>query len=58
MGLTDIPLFSVTTTDFELNKPEHVSNLHLLADDLNAGIIVIDTLSGCLPGVDENSAES
>jgi hypothetical protein len=57
MGLADIPLYSVTTTDFELKNPAHIDHVHDLADDLAAGVIVIDTLSGCLTGVNENSAE-
>lgn len=57
MGLADVPLYSVTTTDFELKNPEHIDQVHDLADDLGVGVIVIDTLSGCLTGVNENSAE-
>jgi RecA-family ATPase len=57
MGLADIPLYSVNTTDFELKNPEHIDHVHDLADDLGAGVIVIDTLSGCLTGINENSAE-
>lgn len=57
LGLSDIPLFSITTTDFELKNPDHIKNLYWLADDLNTDVIVIDTLSGCLTGINENSAE-
>ena len=57
LGRRDVPLFSITSTDFELANPEHIKNLHLLADSLSAEVIVIDTLSGCLAGVNENSAE-
>jgi hypothetical protein len=56
LKLQDVPLFSITTTDFELSNPSHIRNLHLVADELGAEVIVIDTLSGCLAGVNENDA--
>lgn len=56
-GLADVPLFSITTTEFELAKPEHIAHLELVAHDLGAAVIVIDTLSGALTGIDENSAK-
>jgi RecA-family ATPase len=56
-GLKNCPLFSLTTTEFELAKPDHLANLTLLADDLGARVIVLDTLSGALIGIDENAAQ-
>jgi AAA domain len=52
----DVPLFSITVTDFELKNTGHVKRLLEVADAYAADVIVLDTLSGCLAGVDENSA--
>lgn len=57
LGETDFPLFSITITDFELSNPEHVKNISMLCDDLAIDVVVIDTISGALTGVNENSAE-
>lgn len=56
-GLRDLPLFSVTTTELELANPNHIKHLHTLAANLGADVIVLDTLSGALTGINENSAE-
>jgi len=56
-GVRDVPLFSLTTTEFDLANPEHIKHLHLLADEVGASVIVIDTLSGALTGIEENSAK-
>jgi hypothetical protein len=58
MAVGDLPLYSITTTDFELANPQHVKWLAAVAADVAADVLVIDTVSGALPGVNENDAEA
>lgn len=57
LGRFDAPIFSVTSTSFELSNPQHVKWIAALAADVGAEGLVLDTLSGALLGVNENSAE-
>jgi hypothetical protein len=57
LGDWNIPLYSIRVTNLTLASADHASQLIGLAGELKADVIVIDTLSASLPGVDENSAK-
>jgi hypothetical protein len=57
LGNKDMPLYYTSLAGFDLGKLGGVNDLHLLAVELNARLVIIDALVDVMPGLDENATQ-
>lgn len=56
-GLEEAPVHTLTIFDLDVSNPAHIRAIEDAANHVKAGLLAVDTLSGALPGVDENAAK-